>query len=421
MKDLLDKMKKLNENKNGTVVTFDFDNTIVKSFENKNDGLEVQYQFGGINPAIISRIKKFKEQEGVTVLVVTSRNAALENPQSSVKSMLDGLGVKVDGIFYTNGDKKAQKLYELGSSLHYEDNPEELEAIEAFQHLHSDFNIKVINADSLLSDTEEVAKGIIITNDNKFVIVQRSDSHEWDAAGGHLMVGELPEFALWREVNEEMQLKITNLQYLDSLETFWQNKKKLVHYYLSYVPYSCEELVGAVQLQWELSDYFCGDIREVEHKLQSAEGATENLTNAVNLMIQEKHLVFESRDYQKVSQRLKDYPKDFKELTGQGRTGGSPYKNVKKPLGKSAPPGAPGGGWGPIGEEKEEKTRPKIKIKFLYDLDEKRKKKRKKKRKNKRKTSNKGSTGWSTWPYGGSGGHSPVDFGDGGGDGGGGE
>ena len=39
MKDLLDKMKSLNENKNAKVVTFDFDNTIVKSFENKNDGL----------------------------------------------------------------------------------------------------------------------------------------------------------------------------------------------------------------------------------------------------------------------------------------------------------------------------------------------------------------------------------------------
>ena len=44
MKDLLDKMKKLNENKNGKVITFDFDNTIVKSFENRNDGMEIQYQ-----------------------------------------------------------------------------------------------------------------------------------------------------------------------------------------------------------------------------------------------------------------------------------------------------------------------------------------------------------------------------------------
>ena len=45
MKKLLDKMKNLNENKNAKVVTFDFDNTIVKSYEESNDGEETIYQF----------------------------------------------------------------------------------------------------------------------------------------------------------------------------------------------------------------------------------------------------------------------------------------------------------------------------------------------------------------------------------------
>ena len=57
MRKLLNIMKKLNENKNGKVVTFDFDNTIVKSFENNVDGEEIQYQFGGLNPQIIKLIK----------------------------------------------------------------------------------------------------------------------------------------------------------------------------------------------------------------------------------------------------------------------------------------------------------------------------------------------------------------------------
>ena len=60
MKGLLDKMKKLNENKNAKVVTFDFDNTIAKSYEESNDGKETIYQYGGYNPQIIARIKKFK-------------------------------------------------------------------------------------------------------------------------------------------------------------------------------------------------------------------------------------------------------------------------------------------------------------------------------------------------------------------------
>ena len=55
-------MKKLNENKNGKVITFDFDNTIVKSYEDSDDGSETLYKFGGINKQIIARIKKFKQR-----------------------------------------------------------------------------------------------------------------------------------------------------------------------------------------------------------------------------------------------------------------------------------------------------------------------------------------------------------------------
>ena len=70
-------MNKLNENKNAKVVTFDFDNTIVKSYEESDDGEETIYRFGGLNKQIIARIKKFK-QAGTTVLVVSSRTHGLE-------------------------------------------------------------------------------------------------------------------------------------------------------------------------------------------------------------------------------------------------------------------------------------------------------------------------------------------------------
>ena len=172
MKKLLNMMKALNENKNGRVITFDFDNTIVKSFENGEEN-EGNYQFGGINPEIIKRIKKFKEG-GATVLVVTSRHQAKEDPQTSIRSMLDGLGLEVDGVFYTNGQPKAQKIYELGSSLHYDDDPAEHEAINAYGNLHKN-DITVKFPDDLISDTNEVAKGVILTADGLFAIVQRSE------------------------------------------------------------------------------------------------------------------------------------------------------------------------------------------------------------------------------------------------------
>jgi len=105
------------DNRNGDVVTFDFDNTIVKSFVNKTADGQEQYQFGGVNKEIIKRIKTFKK-EGKTVFIVTSRQNDLEEGENSIKSLLKGLKIEVDGVFYTNGQPKAQKLYELGSSLH---------------------------------------------------------------------------------------------------------------------------------------------------------------------------------------------------------------------------------------------------------------------------------------------------------------
>ena len=427
MKRLLDIMKKLNENKNGDVITFDFDNTIVKSFENKNDGMEIQYQFGGTNPEIIARIKKFKQQ-GKTVFVVTARNVALENPTTSVKTMLKGLNLDVDGIFYTNGQPKAKKLYELGSSLHYDDDPKETEAIEAYTNLHGDFNIKVIDGDSLLSDINEVAKGILRTTDNKFIIVQRSDSMEWDAPGGHLMQGENGAFALWREVKEELGLKITDIRPLDRLLTTWKGKQTPVHYFLASVPYSSDELDGAIALQWELADYFCSDLKEIDEKLATPDGGTQNLRNVINLILDNHNILAESRDYQKKSEKIKSYNHDAAELLSTGPAK-HPYasgiKDVDPKRGKSAPPGAPGGGWGSMEEEKEEKRRSKLKIRFLYDLDGKKKNKKKKKGKKpgpkkgskQKKRRNRGNF----WPYGGAGGYSTIDFGDGGGDGGGGE
>ena len=61
MKKLFEVMGKLKDNRNGDVVTFDFDNTIVKSFRNKTADGEERYQFGGINKEIIKRIKSFMQ------------------------------------------------------------------------------------------------------------------------------------------------------------------------------------------------------------------------------------------------------------------------------------------------------------------------------------------------------------------------
>ena len=426
MKDWLNIMRRLNENKNAKVVTFDFDNTIVKSFENNIDGEEIHYQFGGINKEIIKRIKKFKKN-GATVLIVTARKNALEVPESSVDAMLKKLNIDVDGVFYTNGQPKAQKLYELGSGLHYDDDPKEHEAIKAYSNLHKNFNIVVKYPNELISDIDEVAKGLIMTSDGKFIAVQRSDSLEWDAPGGHLMQGEEAPYAFWREVDEETGLKVAHVQHLDSLPTTWKKKKKLVHYFIATTPYTSSELKGAISLQWELADYFCGNLEEVEELLSSREGGTENLNNSLKLLGNRRETLFEASKFQK--KMSKNHSKMKKRIVGLGLnkfTGAKGLKKVKThSRSKSAPPGAPGGGWAPsLEEDKVPKKKKKIKIKFHSDLDEKKKRKKRRKGKkpgpkkgSKRKKTNKYHWGVGSWWYGGGYGDSS----DGGGDGGGGE
>jgi len=417
MKSLLDKMKKINENKNGKVITFDFDNTIIKSFENSIDGMEGQYQFGGVNPQIIARIKRFMEQ-GYTVLVVTSRNVALEAPESSVRAMLRNLDLEVGGIFYTNGAPKAQKLYELGSSLHYDDDPKEHEAIKAYSKLHKNFDISIKYPDELLSDIDEVSKGLILTSDGKFLIVQRSDSQEWDAVGGHLMQGEEPIFAFWREIKEETGLLVKNVEYMDSRNTTWMKKDKLVHYFIGTIDQSSDELEGTIKLQWELEDYFCGDLTEVDKTMNSVYGSTHNLKNTVDIFLGQADLLMEIEKFQK--KMIKNHSKMKEKLVGLGRNkflGAKGLKKVKNyKRSKSAPP---------LGEEKDPKIQKKIKISIVDELDEK--KKRKKRRKGKKPGPKKGSKrkkrtnkyhwGVGSWWYGGGYGDSS----DGGGDGGGGE
>ena len=368
MRDLLDKMKKLNENKNGKVVTFDFDNTIVKSYEESNDGEETLYRFGGVNKQIIARIKKFK-QSGATVLVVTSRMQALEAPESSIRVMLDKLNIQVDGIFYTNGDKKAQKLYELGSSLHYDDDPTEREAIEAYKKLHQS-DIVVKNPDKLLKDIDIISKGLIITTDGKILIAQRSDSLEWDAPGGHLMEGEEANFAFYREVLEELSLKTKKIDYLATEDITWKGDTKPVHYFVGYVPYSSDELEGVIQLQWEVEDYFCGDISDIEQKI--GEGATQNLENALRYL-EEAELVLEKKAYPYSG----NHATKKRRLIGMGNsktTGATGLEKVKDfQRSKSAP-----AGFGVLEEKSQKKTK-KIKIKIVASVNEKKKRKKRKK------------------------------------------
>ena len=403
MKKLFKKMNEMRDNRNGRVVTFDFDQTVVKSFLNKSvDGEEV-FQFGGVNKEIIKRIKSHK-QAGKTVFIVTSRKNHLEGDDNSVKSILKKLKIEVDGVFYTNGEPKAQKLYELGSELHYDDDPAELEAIEAYKNLHKDFKITAKDPNDLISDIDVVAKGVIITADGMILCAQRSDSYEWDAPGGHLMDGEEANYAFWRETKEELGLEVTEVKFLDKTETTWKGVTKDTYYFVGRTDYSKDELEGVINLQWEVSDYFCDSYEEVQRKV--AGNSTQHLS-AVLRLVEHQQEILESRQPHSKNHKIKK--KRLIGLGGSKTTGASGLKRVKDfTRSKSAP-----AGFGVLEEEDGDKPKRKFKISIISDIDEKKKRKKKKKKK---KTRKKRATYWPYWGFG-----TDSDSGDGGGDGGGGE
>ena len=360
MKELLEVMGKLKDNRNGDVVTFDFDNTIIKSFLNTTVDGEEQYQFGGINKEVIKRIKSFK-QAGKTVFIVTARKNHLEDDQSSVKTLLKRLGLEVHGVFYTNGEPKAQKLYELGSTLHYDDCPDERAAIEAYKNMHADFKILVKDPEELVKDVDAIAKGVILTSDYKIIVAQRSDSYEWDAPGGHIQEGEEPPFAFWREIKEELGIEVQEVKFLDTQKTTWKGVSKDSHYFFGRIDQRSDELEGIIDLQWEVSDYFCGDYEEVMRKTKG--NVTQNLTN-VMAMLQHQQEMIES--YQPHSKNHALKKRRIIGLGGSKTTGAKGLKKVRDfSRSKSAPPG-----FGVLEEESEQKSKKTIKISIVSSVNE---------------------------------------------------
>jgi len=121
----------LKEQEEQSVATFDFDDTLSLSHwgEEEDDWVN-----DGPNFPMIKKIKNYINNPNIKVYVVTSRYEkhepkSFKNPhQYSVKQFLDEHGLKVDGIYFTNGALKVEKLLELGTSIHHDDDPEEIRA-----------------------------------------------------------------------------------------------------------------------------------------------------------------------------------------------------------------------------------------------------------------------------------------------------
>ena len=116
-------------------ITFDFDNTIMMTRPDEDWGQVVD----GPNKDVI-KIMRDHKQKNHRVIVVTSRMKANETGgpydpdhpayMPSVAEYLEKQNVVVDQIIFTNGNLKVDKLIELGSDLHFDDDEEELNAAD---------------------------------------------------------------------------------------------------------------------------------------------------------------------------------------------------------------------------------------------------------------------------------------------------
>ena len=390
-----------------SVISFDFDNTLVKSYPDFDDDGELKYINGGANATMINLMKHLIDDPSKKVYVVTSRNqgADEQNPEQGVPMQLDKLNLKPDGLFYTNSQPKVSKLKDLGAEIHFDDDRKEHEDIQGS-------GIQSFYPDDFLEDTNQVSKVVAVTLDNKVLILKRADTGEFDIPGGHGKSGETPEYTAIRETLEETGLDLFGVKDIMSKEVEFNGRKEDISYFYAKLNNTSDMLKDDIDLDIEENtEFYFVEPQFIDDFMPNATNNLKNVSNEIkSLTLDEQTEPFQH----KMAAKHRKMKKRLIGLGGNRKKVGPYTQNPSFKRSKSAPPG-----FGALGEAKKEEKR-RIKVKINQNLDEKRKKKRKKSKKRRSKGGYKGKTHWGvgSWWYNGSSGDSG---GDSGGDGGGGE
>lgn len=97
-------------------------------------------------------------------------------------------------------------------------------------------------------------KSIIINNDDKFLILKRSDkmnreSGKWSLPGGSTDILENPKQTVVREIKEETGLEVSNVKPFETTSHEYDTDFIIV------IGYTCQTLENKVEINWEHDDY----------------------------------------------------------------------------------------------------------------------------------------------------------------------
>jgi 8-oxo-dGTP pyrophosphatase MutT (NUDIX family) len=315
-----------------SVVSFDFDNTLVKSFPDFDEDGELIYINGGSNATMINLMKYLIDDPSKKVYVVTSRNQGADekNPEQGVPAQLKRLNLKPDGLFYTNTQPKVTKLKDLGVEIHFDDDKKEHDDIQGS-------GIQSFYPDNFLEDTNQVSKVIAVTLDNKVLILKRADTGEFDIPGGHGKSGETPEFTAIRETLEETGLNVYGIKQIKSKEVEFQGRKEQITYFYAKLNNTSDMLKDDINLDTEENtEFYFVEPQFIDDFMQNATNNLKNVANEIkSLTIDENTEPFQ----RKMAAKHRKYMNQMFKSGGFKKKMG-PY-NQNPPMGrsKSAPPG----------------------------------------------------------------------------------
>jgi len=101
-----------------------------------------------------------------------------------------------------------------------------------------------------------VVGALLYNNTQQILLVKSPKYPDWIIPGGHIEWGESMEFALRREIKEELNLIVGQVQFIAVKEGFFYTKETTeIKRHFIFIDFLCEYIGGKIELNDELSEY----------------------------------------------------------------------------------------------------------------------------------------------------------------------